>query len=556
MISIKVRLSAAVISLALMTLLAVASSIWTMRTTEAAMQTVLDDRVIPLRDLKMISDAYAVDIVDTSHKVRGGSITFAKGLEKVQSSQKVIEERWAAYLATYLTEDEKRLVKDADVAKKRADATVAEIIALFRDEMRGPVTTFVDNRLYPAIEPMTESIDKLVALQITEAEASANLTRISAALNQKLLLLAMAMALALVSFALVTTFRHVLAPIRYLTIALGEMGAGNFSKPVPLQGRADEIGQMADVIEQMRGNSLEINRLSMDKREASERELAQRELLLASIRALGQQVNGASRQVNDGAQAMTASSSIMAESASQTADRSASTQISLEGNTAAIQSMAAATSELSMSVEELAMQGDRILASVDQMGTRASLAGGKLDELNEIAGKASAAVDLIASVADQTNLLALNATIEAARAGETGRGFAVVACEVKGLASQAARASRDIRTLIAAMTETSVSLQDAMAEVIGSVDELKSVAEHVKDACYEQSRATGAISRSIEETAQVAHVILADVQAMSLSASETGETAENVANVARKLIKASQQLETHMTDFTTVMKAA
>jgi methyl-accepting chemotaxis protein len=556
MISIKVRLSAAVISLALMTLLAVASSIWTMRTTESAMQTVLDDRVIPLRDLKMISDAYAVDIVDTSHKVRGGSLTFAKGLEKVQGSQKVVEERWSAYLATYLTDEEKRLVKEAEIAKKRADAGVSEIIQLFRDEMRGPVATFVDSRLYPAIEPMTESIDKLVALQITEAEAAANLTKASAALNQKLMLLATVLAMVLVGFALLTTFRHVLAPIRQLTTALGEMGAGDFSKPVLLQGRADEIGQMAGVIEQMRGNSLEINRLSLDKREASERELAQRELLLTLIRDLGQQVNGASQQVSDGAQAMTASSSILAESASQTADRSASTRISLEGNTAAIQSMAAATSELSMSVEELAMQGGRILVSVDQMGARAGLAGGKLDELNEIAGKASAAVDLIASVADQTNLLALNATIEAARAGEAGRGFAVVASEVKGLASQAARASSDIRALIAAMTDTGVSLQDAMAEVIGSVDELKSVAGYVKDACYEQSRATGAISRSIEETAQVAQVILSDVQAMSLSASETGETAENVATVARQLIDASQQLETHMADFTTAMKAA
>jgi methyl-accepting chemotaxis protein len=556
MTSIKVRLSAAVISLALMTLLAVASSIWTMRTTEAAMQTVLDDRVIPLRDLKMISDAYAVDIVDTSHKVRGGSFTFAKGLEKVQSSQKVIEERWAAYLATYLTEEEKRLVKDAEAAKKRADGAVLEIIELFRDEMRGQVASFVDNRLYPAIEPMTESIDKLVALQITEAEASANLTKTSAALNQKLLLLAMAMAMCLVTFALVTTFRHVLGPIRQLTAALGTMGAGDFSRPVPLQGRSGEIGQMAGVIEQMRGNSLEFSRLTAETQNASRLELAQRELLLVSIRELGQQVNTASRQVNDGAQAMTASSSILAESANQTADRSASTRISLEGNTAAIQSMAAATSELSMSVEELALQGARILSSVDEMGARAGLAGSKLDELNDIAGKASAAVELIANVADQTNLLALNATIEAARAGEAGRGFAVVASEVKGLASQAAKATSDIRALISAMTDTGVTLQGAMSEVIGSVDELKAVAGYVKDACMEQSRATGAISRSIEETAQVAQVILADVQVMSQSASETGETAENVAFVARQLIGASQQLETYMADFSSRMKAA
>ncbi len=34
------------------------------------MDSVYKDRVVPLRDLKMIADAYAVNIVDTTHKVR------------------------------------------------------------------------------------------------------------------------------------------------------------------------------------------------------------------------------------------------------------------------------------------------------------------------------------------------------------------------------------------------------------------------------------------------------------------------------------------------------
>jgi methyl-accepting chemotaxis protein len=190
------------------------------------------------------------------------------------------------------------------------------------------------------------------------------------------------------------------------------------------------------------------------------------------------------------------------------------------------------------------------------MATRSSAAGGRLSELSLIAGKATAAIELISSVSEQTNLLALNATIEAARAGEAGRGFAVVASEVKNLATQAAQATTDIRTLITAMTDTGSALQEAMTEVVGGVDDLKAVASFVRDACAEQSRSTDSISRSIEETAQVAHNILADVQAMSLSAEETGETAENVANVAHELIAASNQLKAHMEQFSQAMKAA
>ncbi len=51
-------------------------------------------------------------------------------------------------------------------------------------------------------------------------------------------------------------------------------------------------------------------------------------------------------------------------------------------------------------------------------------------------------------IAAQTKLLALNATIEAARAGEAGRGFAIVATEVKNLAEQADKNSKDFQSVV------------------------------------------------------------------------------------------------------------
>ena len=44
------------------------------------MRTVYMDRVIPLKDLKLIADMYAVNIVDVAHKVRNKGLSWQVGI--------------------------------------------------------------------------------------------------------------------------------------------------------------------------------------------------------------------------------------------------------------------------------------------------------------------------------------------------------------------------------------------------------------------------------------------------------------------------------------------
>ncbi|CAA7622173.1 MCP four helix bundle domain-containing protein [Magnetospirillum sp. SS-4] len=45
-----------------------------MASMDAGMSTIYADRVIPMRDLKVIADEYAVNIVDSTHKANAGTL--------------------------------------------------------------------------------------------------------------------------------------------------------------------------------------------------------------------------------------------------------------------------------------------------------------------------------------------------------------------------------------------------------------------------------------------------------------------------------------------------
>ncbi len=133
--------------------------------TNEAVKTMYQDRVIPLQQLKVVADMYAVNIVDTSHKVRNGNLTWGQGEENVNTALKEVDKQWKAYTATYLVPEEKKLIAEAEPLFAKANAATATLQNILRTHDEKALVTFTSSQLYPAIDPLSEKINELTNLQ-------------------------------------------------------------------------------------------------------------------------------------------------------------------------------------------------------------------------------------------------------------------------------------------------------------------------------------------------------------------------------------------------------
>lgn len=117
--------------------------------------------------------------------------------------------------------------------------------------------------------------------------------------------------------------------------------------------------------------------------------------------------------------------------------------------------------------ERANLSNQEIAVLIAKLKNMVEMINGADDSIKSLTGRSaeiSNVIKVITTIAEQTNLLALNAAIEAARAGEQGRGFAVVADEVRTLAENTKKATREIAPVIEAFThESEVMLKNTAA---------------------------------------------------------------------------------------------
>ncbi|MBI2235742.1 MAG: Tar ligand binding domain-containing protein [Magnetospirillum sp.] len=524
------------------------------------------ERTAPLEQVARINDLMRENLQHlyqvAAHDPRGHAAKFHDHptdmhLDVIEKSIAEIGRLWGEFAAKPMTADEKKLA-DIYTGHRKAfvDDGLRHGMALARAADFDALAEALTLRIAPLFRIAKSDAEALQALQVSLAREQFEQSQ--AAYRQTVgftIALVIAGVVGGAGIALLLS-RSITGPLAELRLAMAGLAKGDTAAEVPGTVRSDEIGDMARAVNVFRDNAIERQRLEVHAAEEQHRERARQQRIEGLAQGFDTAVRGTLEAVATAVDTLRHSSQTLSANAEQTNRQSALVAVATENATANVQTVAAAGAELSASIGEISAQVGRSAQVSRDAVHKADATNDRIRRLASAAEEIGAVVQLINDIASQTNLLALNATIEAARAGEAGKGFAVVANEVKTLASQTAKATDQISTLVQGIQDETRSAVQAIREVGGTINIINELAAAIAGAMEEQGAATSEIARSVEQAAQGTQEVSGNIGDVSRAAEETGTMANEVFAAAEQLFRRSNQLKNEVEGFLEAIKAA
>jgi len=504
-------------------------SLYDMKLLATGVDSLYNDRVKPLQQIKQVSDAYAVTIVDTLHKHRAGLLDAGQTLQVLQQAEGDAEKAWQAYRMTNMTDEEQRLLTEAERDIAHWSAQLAQYRQLLAEDQLTvePAKSF-NEKLYASADPLSVALTKLIDLQLTESDRFTH--EAHQTLSNTLWLFVGVVVLVGVVLLLLSVLvtRSIQRPLSNLQSTI--MAVGNHSD---LRLRATVTGQdeIADTalafnhtIARMQKFFTDLSNAVVQLAAASEEMSTISHQVSKTAFEQEQQANLIATAINQ----MSAAIQEVANSAQNTSDQANQTDIQAQQGVAQVTANISAISRLSETVNGAS-------AVIGQLSTES-------DKISQV-------LSVIQSIAAQTNLLALNAAIEAARAGEAGRGFAVVADEVRTLATNTQQATESIRSMIDTLQAAARDAVSAMAQSQGHADgsvhnaqQAGTLLEQIKNSISAIVDMNVQISTATEQQTIVAEEINRNITdfnssicEVSRSSAQSAEASETLAELASRL---------------------
>ncbi len=324
--------------------------------------------------------------------------------------------------------------------------------------------------------------------------------------------------------------RVIIRPIKQVVEALKDIsqGDGDLTQRIVINTK-DEIGELANWFNTFISR---LNNIIVDIGSNSETVTASSGELLTVSELMAEDSSGLASRSNSvaaAAEEMSASMNTVAAASEQ-----ASTNLG---------TVADAASQMKQTLNEVAQNCDKARSVSDNAAAKVESASQRVELLGTSARDITQVTEVITDIAAQTNLLALNATIEAARAGEAGKGFAVVASEIKGLASQTAEATLDIKERIKGIQDSTDDTVRDVEQITQVISEVTEIVSTIAAAIEEQSASATEVAENIEQASTGIGEVNENVAQSSQVSTEIAEDISKVNEVSVEMTNRSNTMK-------------
>ncbi|MBM5572409.1 MULTISPECIES: methyl-accepting chemotaxis protein [Deefgea] len=264
-ISIKQRIIYTVLFLSMLLVLMGGMGLYNLNEVNRSLKTVYEDRVVPLKQLKLVADAYAVNMVDAMNKANAGMLTAEETAKNIQQAKADIAREWGAYKATTLTPEEAKLAAESESRFNRANEEINKLEQFLvgkTDIIQGDLIQFIEP-LYRAIDPVGEQITALMNLQLdvakteyTSAQASYERVKLIA-----ISMIVLGLVLALISCILL--LRAISIPLTRAVVIAENIAGGKLDNEITLRDY-DEMSLLLNAMHGMQCTVLQFIQAQAD----------------------------------------------------------------------------------------------------------------------------------------------------------------------------------------------------------------------------------------------------------------------------------------------------
>lgn len=534
--SIKVRIMLPVLILGIVAIISNITALFNIRQVNENATEIADHYMTSLTELSSIKgQVQQLHNLGLSHAVAINASAMIDIVNTIKDSEDTLAESLKNY-EQYLNDNDKASYQEMTAQFAELQLAMRRVCAFSANLQQSMANTAASTEVSPCVEKILEDIT-VIEEHAKEAAQDAR-AHLASVYSSSLIMISATIAISLLAilFAIYSSNRHVLHPIRKAEKELTEIIHGIDEKEGDLTRRVsilsnDEIAALGEGINVFLEKLQNIFRIITDNSQKMDTVVSE---VLDNIKTSNNSVTEMS--------ALTEELSATMEAVANNAQTISENAASVNGEVIGI---AERTTEINGYSKKMKAHAEEMASNARQNMESTSV---KINEILAVLKEAienSKSVDQvnnltsdILNVASQTNLLALNASIEAARAGEAGRGFAVVAGEISQLAAATRESANNIQRINSVVTEAvhnlaehAKSLVTYMNESIlpefeafvATGDEYRQNAAYIEEVMQEFDVKTDTLKESVSEIAESIHTISTAIDEGVIGVSGTAE---------------------------------